>query len=287
QVVGAGTPTELGGVDGVTALLLNRSQASGASAGRRPASGRAAADPAISLRNLETTRARVERLDCHYGEIVGFAGVEGSGNTEVIEALAGLQECDAEAFRVGDTTAPFPSPQAAVRAGVVALPPDRKNEGIFADLTIAENVGLGTDLPQRAIFHPTRWAADKAVFAHMRVLLAIKAHGPMQTCQSLSGGNQQKVLFGRAMASGARIWLLSEPTRGIDVGAREELYALIRERAAQGWCVVIKSIDPAELASVCDRAYVFAEGRIVRELGHAEISEQAIYSAGLADAAAG
>lgn len=280
-VVGKGTAEELGGPVGVTALLLNRAEGSiGGRAAPRETAARAGGEVAISVRHLVAGGAKIAALDCHYGEIVGLSGVEGSGSTETIEALAGLYACEAEAFRVGSVARPFASPCAAVRAGVVGLPPDRKNEGIFAELSIAENMALGADLPRRSLFAEVRWQRDTALFSALRARIGIKAAGPLQACRALSGGNQQKVLFGRAEAAGARIWLLSEPTRGIDIGARGELYALIRARAEAGWCVVVKSIDPAELASVCDRCYVFAAGRIVHELLPGEITEEAIYSAG-------
>lgn len=287
-VVGAGTAQELGGAEGVTNLLVGK--AIGAQ-GRAVAmaepvfpqksmeKGDDVTNAAIHVRNLRSGNSFLPEFTVRYGEIVGIGGVEGSGGIELMEALAGLREWSADESLVHGRDGCPPTPVDAVRDGIIFLPPDRKEEGIFFDTTVAENIAMGEDIAARHLWGTVWWRRAVELYQDMRERLLIKVQSAVQPCGRLSGGNQQKALFGRAIVSNARVWLLAEPTRGIDVGARAEIYRLMRDETAQGKAIVVRSIDPAELCAVCDRCYVLSPTGRVTELRGPEVTSEEIYAA--------
>ncbi|MDL9980051.1 ATP-binding cassette domain-containing protein [Microbacterium sp. ASV49] len=212
------------------------------------------------------------------GEIVGLAGVQGNGQSALIRALAGQAlatgtvTVDGIAVRRGST--------AAARAGIVYVPADRHREGVFLPLSVAENISAAT-LPDASTGGFVR---EKRILSRARDLidaLAIKAPSPRTTVQSLSGGNQQKVVLARTVLARPRVLLAEEPTQGVDAGARVDIYRILRDSADAGAAVVVLSSDSVELEGLCDRVLIMSRGHVVRELAGDEVSEAEIGRAAL------
>jgi ribose transport system ATP-binding protein len=216
-------------------------------------------------------------FELNRNEIVGLTGLEGQGQREVIRALAGLVPATrgvATKFdRKGAARTLTPSVVAAVRAGIGFVPEDRKSEGLYLPLSIAENIGIGM-LRGASMISGARF--DRRRIASLMQAMQVRARDANQTVSSLSGGNQQKVMIGRWLSSGIDILLIEEPTRGVDVGAKSEIYKLLREFADQGGAVLITSSELTEHIGLCDRILVMREHEIVAELAASEASEEVI-----------
>jgi ribose transport system ATP-binding protein len=216
-------------------------------------------------------------LRIHPGEVVGLAGVEGNGQRSFLRALAGVVPASGT-LRV-DGKAVTPGQPSRLRdAGVVHLPGDRHREGVMLDLAVRDNVSL-LALHDIAHLGVVGKARERQAVAEQIDRLAIKTPSAETQVATLSGGNQQKVLFARALLGGPRVLLVDEPTRGVDAGARIELYHVLREVAASGRAVMFLSSDAIELQGLCDRVLVFSRGRIVSELEGESINQQSITGA--------
>ena len=217
------------------------------------------------------------------GEVVGLAGLLGAGRSETAKAMFGALPLDSGDIAVDGHALTRQSPRSRLRRGVAMLPEDRKAEGIVPDLSIRDNIGLAA-LPQltRAGFVSQR-RLDKIVATFM-TRLSIKAASPRQKVSELSGGNQQKVLLARLLCLNPRVLLLDEPTRGIDVGAKAEVQALIAELADRGLAVVLISSELEEVVEGSDTVVVLRDGAALGSLVGPDISEGAIMDL-IADAA--
>jgi ribose transport system ATP-binding protein len=218
-------------------------------------------------------------LELAPGEVVGLAGIEGNGQREFIRSLAGLAPAVGE-FRINGKQTALGEPTRIQDAGVVYLPGDRHSEGLFMSLSVRENiVVLVLDALSRLGFvSPPR---ESSLVAGQIAALAIKTPSPDARIASLSGGNQQKVLFARSLSREPAVLLADEPTRGVDAGARMELYRILRETAARGGAVVVLSSDVIELQGLCDRVLVFSRGQIAKMLIGDEITEENITGAAI------
>ncbi len=208
------------------------------------------------------------------GEVLGMAGLGGSGRTTVCRALVGLGKIRSGQVLYHGQQAPR-SPALAARAGIVLIPEDRKTFGLVLNQTVRFNVSLPNLLQfQRAGLLGSR-AEERAV----RKIISdvqIKPEAPDMFTENLSGGNQQKVVVGKWLLSNPKLVIFDEPTRGIDVGAKAEIYLRIRELTRVGVGVIMASSELPELIGMCDRILVFHEGRIAGELARADFSEEAI-----------
>jgi ribose transport system ATP-binding protein len=216
----------------------------------------------------------------HSGEIVGLAGIEGEGQREFIRAAAGIDRRSAGEVRVRDANVGGDSPGAFRRAGVGFVPDDRHAEGVFLNLTLRENFSLGfLDSIARFGVVERRTEADRstAIIEELR----IRAPSAETKLFELSGGNQQKALFGREISAKPTVLLVDEPTKGVDIGARSEIYQRLRAIADQGLAVLVSSSDGIELEGLCDRVLIFARGRVVHELTGAAVTDAAITEANL------
>jgi rhamnose transport system ATP-binding protein len=210
------------------------------------------------------------------GEIVGIAGLMGSGRTTLAKALFGAIPVSGGRVAVDTHTGPFPSPRAALRAGLAYLPEDRRREGLATTKPVADNISL---LALRSLVRgPLPLVATGAERDLVRTLVerfAIRTTPDgADIAGRLSGGNQQKVVLAKWLEAGPRVLILDEPTRGIDVGTKEEIYRILRGLAAQGLALVVISSELIEVLGLSDRILVMTEGRIAGELPGATATEE-------------
>ncbi|MDG2129276.1 MAG: sugar ABC transporter ATP-binding protein [Fuerstiella sp.] len=210
------------------------------------------------------------------GEIVGISGLVGAGRTELLHVLFGVDSAVSGNIAVKGQEVRLRSPRDAIQAGIALVPEDRKHQGIILEMAVRTNIGLPGLRQHRktgGFLNRTQEAADSAaMIARMR----IKTPNERQLVQFLSGGNQQKVVLGKWLAMKPKVLLLDEPTRGIDIGAKQEIYALMEELAEQGVAILFVSSEMEEVIGMSDRTLVMHEGRISGELTRDELTEEAI-----------
>ena len=217
-------------------------------------------------------------LEVAKGEIVGIAGAEGNGQAQFLRALAGVERPRGSASCNGRELN-TKSPLGALRAGVVLLSGDRAGESLFPVLSVRANTTIQV-LRRLGRFGVVRGRRERRAVRDLAGRLRIRMASMEQPVQSLSGGNQQKVSLTRPFLHGeVKVILADEPTQGVDVGARFDIYDALREKANEGVVVVVKSSDPLELAGLCDRVVVMSRGKIVDEIQRAELGERRIVEA--------
>lgn len=214
------------------------------------------------------------------GEVVGVAGLLGAGRTELMEALFGAaHQLPSGDIRLDGAPATFRSPRQAIAAGVALVTEDRKTLGLFDQMTVGDNITIASlhALASRlGLLNPSH---ERGAIADSIARLAIKTRGGSAQVTSLSGGNQQKCIVARWLLTEPKLLLLDEPTRGIDVGAKAEIYALIRHLADRGMAILMSSSELPELLAVCDRILVLCEGRLTAELPRQQATEESIMEA--------
>lgn len=199
------------------------------------------------------------------GEVVGIAGLVGAGRTEVVRAVAGVDRVDAGEVRVEGRRLPSGNIGAAIAAGIGHVPEDRKGHGLVLDQSVNENLGLAT-LRSSSRFGLADRRGQRGRAAEVAEKLRVRMASIDQRIRDLSGGNQQKVVFGKWVLAGSRVLLLDEPTRGVDVGAKVEIYNIINEITASGGAVLMVSSDLPEVLGMSDRVLVMSAGRLAGEL---------------------
>ena len=241
------------------------------------------ADPSQGEVLLEVSKFSGRRfgpvdLTLRRGEIVGIAGAEGNGQVQFLRALAGVEPSYGQVTCAGKK-AHLNTPPGAIRAGIVLLSADRKQESIFTALSVRANATLQV-LRKYATLGFVRRKREKAPVNQLVERLRLKAASIEQPTQYLSGGNQQKVALMRPFLRGdLNVILADEPTQGVDVGARLDIYHALRDKAAEGTAVLVKSSDAIELAGICDRVVVMSRGLIVDEIPRDELDERRIIAA--------
>ncbi|MBV7302406.1 sugar ABC transporter ATP-binding protein [Corynebacterium sp. TAE3-ERU2] len=211
------------------------------------------------------------------GEVVGIAGLVGAGRTEVLRAIAGADRYDSGEITVGGEVVPNGSIKAAIKAGIGHVPEDRKSQGLILDAPVVDNLGLATlsTTSKRGLADlKGQRSRGKDVAERLKIRMAsIDSH-----VRNLSGGNQQKVVFGRWVLAGSNVLLLDEPTRGVDVGAKIEIYSIINDITERGGAVVMVSSDLPEVLGMSDRLLVMSGGQIVGELDPQTASQDDVMS---------
>jgi ribose transport system ATP-binding protein len=223
-------------------------------------------------------RVRDVSFDVRAGEIVGLAGLLGSGRSETARVVFGADRADAGTVLLAGAEGRIAAPADAIRAGVGFCSEDRKLEGIVPAMSVRENLTLAL-MPHLSKGGVLDEARQREIVDRFIKRLGIKCASPEQPIRELSGGNQQKVLLARWLCMNPKLLILDEPTRGIDVGAKAEIQALIRELADQGLGVLMISSELEEVIEGADRAFVLREGRTVAELARGELSEPAVMAA--------
>jgi ABC-type sugar transport system ATPase subunit len=234
---------------------------------RRAASG--AGPPALSVSGLRTARKLSDiAFQIGAGEIVGLAGLVGSGRSTLAKAIFGLIPDAAGAISVAGRPVQTGSVSSAVAAKIGFVPEDRRLEGLVANRSLAENFALTnlTKLSHARGFGPMATQRIASLFSRYRSDLSLLCRGPSQAAQELSGGNQQKVVFAKWLATNPELLILDEPTSGVDINAKRDMRELIRRLAAQGVGVLLISSELEELMELSDRILVMAAGRITRSL---------------------
>jgi ABC-type sugar transport system ATPase subunit len=205
------------------------------------------------------------------GEILGFSGLIGAGRTELMEVIFGLRKPQAGRLLVEGRPMTIRSAFDAIRADLGFVTEDRKETGLVLCRDITDNANYVSWLKNRGPFKGKKATSENTRQIIQR--LRIRCSSPAQNVSNLSGGNQQKVALAKWLLSGAEVLILDEPTRGVDVGARQEIYQIIRELAAEGVAIIIVSSDLPEILSICERVIVMHEGRITGILRASELSE--------------
>jgi ribose transport system ATP-binding protein len=232
----------------------------------------------LDLHGLRTQAFPRQAIDLQVraGEIVGLAGLVGAGRTELLRAIFGADRPVGGSIRIrGELVARF-RPAAAIAAGAGLVPEDRKTHGLILEMTVAENLSLAAC---RSVSGPAGWlrrGAERQLADRVVRDLAIGTPHRDQRVVFLSGGNQQKVVVGKWLALQPRLLLLDEPTRGVDVGAKHEIYALIDRLAGEGMAVLFASSELEEIMGLADRCLVLHEGRLTGEMGRSEWNEERI-----------
>ena len=209
------------------------------------------------------------------GEIVGVSGLVGAGRTELLQVLFGIDRAVSGQIKINGKSVTLNSPQAAIDHGLALVPEDRKRHGLVIDFSVAGNIGLPS-LKNNASSGIADFSAQRRDTKKMIEAMAIRTPSENQTAKFLSGGNQQKVVIGKWLAMQPKLILLDEPTRGIDVGAKQEIYQLMEELAAKQMAVLFVSSEMEEILSMADRTIVMHEGKITGELSRDEMSEESI-----------
>ncbi len=232
-------------------------------------------DVLLEVNSISQTKLlRDISFQLHAGEIVGFAGIVGSGRTELARAIFGADPCSGQ-MRISGLAYKPHSPAEAIGHGVALVTEDRKAQGLFLKLNVLANTTI-SGLKQLCRMGVIQRVKELALVKKMIKDLSIKTPGHNFLVVNMSGGNQQKVVLARWLSIGTRIFILDEPTRGIDVGSKSEIYQIMDGLTKQGVGIIMISSELPEVLGMSDRIMVMRQGRIVKELSRAEASEEAI-----------
>ena len=236
---------------------------------------RALGEPVLKLSKVSSKGFSDVSLEVRRGEILAVTGLQGSGSSELMQAVFGAQSVESGSVEVLGRKLKSGSLHAAMKAHVAMLPSNRKENSVIPDMTILENTYVSEHTLSAKKQHIFR-KAEQAGYEELKSLLNIKAHDSGDAVTSLSGGNQQKVFLARWLKTKGEILLLDNPTQGIDVGSKAEIYRLILMLAEQGRTIIINTLEIGEIQMVADRCAVFYDGRLLKVLPHNEIDEQTV-----------
>lgn len=240
--------------------------------------------PLLQVSNL-CRRGKVDDVSfsVRAGEIYGISGLIGAGRTELLRLIYGADRADSGQVAIGNPPVPVQvrSPAEAVRRGIALITEDRKGEGLLLGQPIAANLALG-NMPAVSRHGVMRPAAEQALAQRQIDAMRIRCNGAHQAVVELSGGNQQKVVIGRWLERDCQVLLFDEPTRGIDVGAKFEIYGLLGELARQGKALVVVSSDLRELMLICDRIGVLSAGRLIETFDRDDWTQDRLLAAAFA-----
>jgi ABC-type sugar transport system ATPase subunit len=247
-----------------------------------PDRGMPAGEVVLEAGDLRTADGRVQvpSFAVRAGEIVGIAGLDGSGRGAFARMLAGVEPGAGGRLVLQGRHLPRPTPGRALRRGLGYVPPDRRRQGVVPRFSVGKSITLASlwSLSRGPVIRP---GAERAAARRFIDRFAIKTAGASAPIRTLSGGNQQKVVLSRVLCAGTRVLVCEEPTAGVDIGARGEIYTALAALAADGYAVVVSSADMLELLGLCHRIAVMREGRMALEIPAEEASEEALMRAQL------
>jgi ribose transport system ATP-binding protein len=231
----------------------------------------------FTVNNLRTSKypEHAVSFSVGKGEVIGFAGLVGAGRSEVAQAIFGVDEAAQSDVKLNGKRLVIKSAHDAIKAGIYLIPEDRRSCGLIVDASIRENISL-PDLKRYASFGLVDLAKEDAKTVEMCRAINIKTPSTKVRAANLSGGNQQKVVLAKWLALAPKVLIFDEPTRGIDVGAKAEIYALIRDLAGQGVGIIAISSEMEEILGISDRIAVMHEGKIMGTLERPQFSEEAV-----------
>jgi ABC-type sugar transport system ATPase subunit len=240
----------------------------------------AKSDPLLEVNHVSTIKLADVSLTVHAGEILGLGGLVGAGRSAVARAIFGIDRLTAGAVRVRGRNVARPNPRRMIGLGVGYVTEDRKHTGLVMPENIRENESLAS-LASLTIAGFIRRGAERRTAEEYRQKLNVRSRSTEQNVATLSGGNQQKVLLARWLWRDCDVLIIDEPTRGIDVGAKAEIYKLLRDLASRGVGILMISSEMPELLGLADRILVMREGRIVREFPGGGTNQEALLDAAL------
>ena len=233
-------------------------------------------EPLLEVRGLSDAAGfRDVSFTVRAGEILGLAGLVGAGRTEIARVLFGIESRTAGEVLLDGKPVNFRSPSEALRAGIAYVPEDRHQDGLVLDFSIANNITLPI-LPRLFPRLLLRARVEDEVARSFSEPLRVRATGVGQAVSALSGGNQQKVVIAKWLATKPRVLILDEPTRGVDIGAKVEVHRIVSELAATGLAIVMISSDLPEVLAMSDRILVLHEGRVAAEIARSDASEERV-----------
>jgi len=236
----------------------------------------------LRVDGLKNDKLKGISFELHKGEVLGLAGLVGAGRTETARAIFGADPLEKGTITVHGKQAEINSPRDAIKKGIALIPEDRKRQGVHLELPIRQNMSLVVLEKLSKMLTISNKKENKLIKEYIKAL-SIKLASPENPVSSLSGGNQQKVVLAKWLATKADILIFDEPTRGIDVGAKSEIYELMNQLKAQGKSIILISSEMHEVLGLCDRVIVLFEGKKMGELSAEEVSQTKIlrYASGL------
>ncbi len=242
--------------------------------------------PVLEVRDVTTDDVTDINLTVHAGEVVALAGLVGAGRSELARAIVGDLPLRSGQVLVDGTPVRSRQPKGAIRAGIGFAPEERKADALFMERTVRDNISLVV-LNQLRRFHFVRSGAERALARQFTDRLRVRTPSLEQVVKNLSGGNQQKVVLARWLARRPKVLILDEPTRGIDVGAKAEIYRIIADLAHDGIALLVISSELPEVLGLADRIIVIKDGRIAGEMSRADATEEKILSLAISEESAG
>ncbi len=236
---------------------------------------RKSGEEVLKLENLSGKGFRNINMSVKKGEIVGLTGLQGSGSSELLQSLFGVSPITSGGIKVKGQEYKNLTTHKSMKAGIGLLPANRKENSVIPDMTIVENMYLAEQVLSAGHFNINK-KKEKENYNNYKQQINIKAESPDDGILSLSGGNQQKVFMARWLNTGADILLFDNPTQGIDVGAKEEIYKLILKLSESGKTILVNTLEIPELQKVADRCVIFYNGEIIKTLAHDEIEEHTV-----------
>jgi ribose transport system ATP-binding protein len=258
----------------------NRQELIGLMVGRElkesyPARTVAPREVALEVRHLSGAGDSDISFSVRKGEILGLSGLVGAGRTELARVIFGAEPMESGEILLEGKPVQIRSPQDAIALGIGLIPEDRKTQGVFLDMDIKWNISF-TQVRQLSRYAVVDRRRELRVAETFREQLRIKTPGRDQQVKNLSGGNQQKVVLAKSLAAQSKVLIFDEPTRGIDVGAKQEIYSLMCALADEGLAIIMISSDMEELLGMSDRILVLCEGRIAGEVTRAQFNQNLI-----------
>jgi ribose transport system ATP-binding protein len=240
---------------------------------------------ALEVRDLVCIGAGPANFDLRQGELLGLVGLRGAGQELIGRALFGCQQFYGT-VKLGGVTPDLSSPRAAMLSGIGLIARDRTEESVALSLSVRENTFFNPSSSERGLFELRTQGTEAEAARQIGNRVGLRPNDPALPVEALSGGNQQKVVVGRWLATNRRLLIAEDPTAGVDVGAKAEIYRLIAKALEEGLAVIVVSTDFEEIAHICHRALVFSRGRIVKELTGDELTTSAVIHAASASEAA-
>jgi rhamnose transport system ATP-binding protein len=235
--------------------------------------------PVLQVKHLRRKQiTRDVSFEVRAGEIVGLAGLVGSGRSELAQAIFGTTPAESGEIYLNGQRIRISNPGQAMRHGIAYVPEDRGTQGLVKPMTIRENMSM-TVLRMLSTSGFINYQSELSLAQKFIEKLSVRAYSPIQIVGKLSGGNQQKVVIGKWLATNPKLLIMDEPTRGIDVGAKSEIHRLMSELAQQGMAILMISSELPEILGMSDRVLVMREGQIVAEFSRAEATQENIGTA--------